>query len=195
MNFSERLFRLRAGYGCEPTTALMITSLVLSAASTTASLVGQKKQADAQADYQENLAEANVKAAQVQSAQVRDQQAQANEATTRESQQASLASRKASSTATVAAGEAGVSGNSVDALLRDYRGQEGIFKEAVLRQKQLTDVSAGQQIDAIRSGADAGNLSMNAPIGQPNYLAGALSFGAQAASTYALSKKDAPPKP
>jgi hypothetical protein len=175
----------RCTLGCEPTTILMVTSLALSAAGTVASLEGQRQAANSQADYQTQLAAANVENARVQSEQVRDQQSQTNEASQRESAQASLASRKAASTAQVAAGESGVTGNSVDALLGDFKMQEGLYKESLLRQKQLTDVGAGQQLNAIRSGADAQNLSMNAPIAQPNYLAAALQFGAQATGTFA----------
>lgn len=177
---------------CLPLVPLLAISVAMSAAATGASLIGQKQQADAQEKYQKQLAAANVQAAQVQSSQVRDQQAQSNEANARDMQQARLASLKAQSTGTVAAGEAGVAGSSVDALLRDYRAQEGVYKEAILRQRQLTDVSAGQQIDAIRAGADTGNLSMNAPVAQPNYLAGALSFGAQAAGTFAAASRGQP---
>jgi hypothetical protein len=176
-------------FHCEPVT---ITALALAAASTTASLVGQRQQAKATASYQQDLAKANVSAAQVQAEQVRDQQAQANEATQREAQKAAQASRAAQATATTAAGEAGVAGNSVEALLRDFRAQEGAYKEALLRQRQLSDVSSGQQVEAIQANAAAGNLAMNAPVAQPNYLAGALSFGAQAASVYATEKRNTP---
>lgn len=194
MNYQERLFRMKYGWGCEPTTAtLLVTSLVLSAAGTAASLSAQHQAAKAQASYQQELAKSTNEAARVQAEQVRDQQAQSAEAAGREIRKAEIAGQQAQSTATVSAGEAGVTGSSVDALLRDFRAQEGILKETYARQKQLSDFSAGQQVDAIRAGAAAGNLPMNAPIAQPNYLAGALSFGAQAASTYAIAKKDKPP--
>lgn len=192
MNYEERLFRMRVGYECEPTTILMVASLALSAVATGVSMEQQRSAANSQADYQEQLAAANVENARIQSEQVRDQQAQTNEGTQRESFQASLASKQAASTATVAAGEAGVTGNSVDALLKDFKMQEGLYKESLLRQKQLTDVSAGQNINAIRSSADASNLSMNAPIAQPNYLAAALNFGAQATGTYASARRGSP---
>ncbi len=179
----------RCTFYCEPTT-LAIAAIALSAAGTGATLVGQRQAAKAQAGYQQELAKSTNEAARVQAEQVRDQQAQSAEAAGREVQKASIASRQAQSTATVSAGEGGVTGNSVDALLRDFRTQEGIYKEAVTRQQQLTNFGAGQQIDAIRAGAKAGNLQMNAPIAQPNYLAAALSFGAQAAGTYAIAKRD-----
>lgn len=177
---------------CEPTTILLITAVALSAASTAASLHGQQQQADAQAHYQQELAKSTNAAAAVQANQVRDQQAQAREATARDLSQAHVASEKAQSTATVSAGEAGVSGNSVASLLQEYRAQEGIQREAILRQQALNDVAAGQQVSAIRAGAASGNLSMNAPIGQPNYLAGALSVGAQAASSYVAANPRTP---
>jgi hypothetical protein len=169
-----------------------IVSTVLAAASTAVTLTAQKKQADAQTDYQEDLGKANVTAARIQAEQLRDQQAQANEATQREAQAAALASKQAKSTAVVSAGEAGVSGNSVEALLQEYRATEGRWMEAHLRQQQLTDVSTEQQLEALRINTDAGNLSMNAPVAQPNYLAGALSFGAQAASTYMIANPRTP---
>lgn len=191
MTYQEQLFRQRFGWGCEAVSAttLLITSLAATAASTGAALYGQKQQAEAQADYQEDLAKANNEAARIQSEQVRDQQAQQQESTAREIQQASIASREAQATAVVAAGEAGVTGQSFAALLQEYQAQRGRHAEAVLRQKQFNDAAAGQQIDAIRAGASAGNVGMNAPIGRPNYLAAALSAGAQAASTGAIYKQ------
>ncbi len=167
---------------CEPTT-LMGAALTLSAAGTGISLVGQKQQADAQEEYQKQLAASNVESAQIESENVRSQQAQANEQNSREAFNAALANRKARATAKVAAGEAGVTGNSVDALMQEFQMEEGRYKEALFRQKALTDVSANQNIEAIRRGADANNLSMNTPISQPNYLAAALNFGANAAAT------------
>lgn len=182
---------------CNPA-AYAIAAIVTAIAGSAVTITAQQNQAEAQSDYQTKLGRENNKAAARQAEMARDEQAQAKEAAARDAAAAALASKRAKSSALTAAGESGVSGNSVDALLRDYRAQEGFYKEALIRQNQLTDVGTGQKVDAIMQGATASNLSMNAPIAQPNYLSAALKVGEAtfgAMRQYQLDKKEALKKP
>lgn len=179
---------------CEATTISLI-GLAISAASATASIQGQRYQAQAQEQQQAELTKANNFVAGEQMAQTRLQEAQQAEAAARENEKARLAAQKARSTAVVTAGEAGVSGASVDALLGEYGMQLGQFREASNRQTQLTASASASQIAAIQTGARFQNLSINAPIVGPNYGAEAVKFAGSAMSTYQAYNPDAFKRP
>ncbi len=191
MTYQERLFRQTHGYGCEPTTILAVSSLAISAAGAVATAQGQKYAADAQADQQRQLVAANNSNADEQISQLRIQQAQNAESVARDNERARLAAQRSKASATVAAGEAGVTGNSVDALLGEYDAQLGQYREATLRQRQLNDQGANTQIDAIRTGTRYQNLQINAPISGPNYAAIGLGFLKDSLGTYKAYNPDA----
>lgn len=192
MNYQERLFRQGVGYECNPMLFIAVASLAVSAYSAGAQIDSQRRAANQQADYITANSKQNVKIAQAQSEQVREQQAQQNESTARDVQQNLIANRKAEDAAQVAAGQSGVTGNSIDVLLNDFKMQEGVYKESVLRQRQLNDAGAGMQIDTIRRNADASSISGSTPIAQPNYLAAGLQFGSQALGVARDYYKDRP---
>ncbi len=168
---------------CEPTTLLAI-SLAISTAGTAASLEGQRYQASTQATHQRELTKANNASAAEQMSQLRIQEAQSTESRARETEKARLASQKAVSTATVAAGEAGVGGNSVDALLQEYGMQFGQFKEASARQAAFNKSATDAQVAATSLGGNYQNKSINAPIVGPNYLAEGLRLGGDYLRSY-----------
>lgn len=168
---------------CDPGT-LFAASLAVSGASSAASLAGQSAQAKAQGQYQAELTKANNASATLQLSNLRIQQAQTRESAARESQKAKLANQRARATAVVAAGEAGVAGNSVDALLHEYSAQLGTYKEAATRQTQVQDAAFEDQALAIVAGARSQNLNINAPIAQPQYGLEALRFGTNALGAY-----------
>lgn len=184
MNYLERLFRQRVGYECEPTT-LLAASLALSTAQFGTTIIGQRQQAKAQEAQQQALVAANNAVSGEQMAALRVQEAQSREATARENEKARLASQKAQATARVAAGEAGVEGNSVDALLQEYRMNLGQFREATTRQGQLNATATAANIEAIRTGARFQNLQINAPVVGPNYAGEALRLGQNGLGAYA----------
>lgn len=169
---------------CEPTTILLATSLAISAATGVMTVQGQRQAAKAQSEYQTNLVEANNKVSYEQQAALREQQAQDSESRARENEKARQASQKAVSTTTVAAGEAGLSGASVDALLGEYNSSLGQFRESTMRQGQLYAAGVGSQIDALRAGNGMSNLQINAPVARPNYAAAILNFGSDALGAY-----------
>lgn len=184
MNYQDRLFRQRCGYGCEPATILLVSSLAISALGTTAQIQGQKAQAKAQTAEQQQLVAANNEVVNQEQSTLREQEAQAKESVARENFKAQLTNDRAKSTATVAAGEAGVSGSSVTALLNEYDMHLGQFREATNRQGTLTSQGVTQQLQAIGKGAMFQNLQINAPVSQPQYGAAAISFAGDALSAY-----------
>ena len=184
MNYQERLFRQRWGYQCDPGSALLAAELVVSAAGATASIQAQQVQAKAQAQTQQSLTEANNKVATEQMSQLRIAQGQDEESRAREIEKARQATQKAQATARVSAGEAGVTGNSVDALLNEYNASLGQFKEATNRQGTLNAENTDSQIEAVRTGARYQNLTINAPITGPNYGAAIVGVAKDSFSAY-----------
>lgn len=184
MNYQDRLFRQSYGYECEPTTILMVASLAISAMSSVAMVQGQKATAKAQESYQNQLTNANNAAAEQQAGAIRDQQAQQREAQARDLQKANLATQRSVSTASTMAAENGQQGASVEALLAEYDMQNGQYKEAVLRQRQLNDQATSSSIEALKTGTLNQNLSINAPIQQAQPFAAAVNFAGQALGAY-----------
>lgn len=171
---------------CEPisATTLLATTLALNVAQTTMQAVGQNQQAKAQRGYQSQLVAANNAEANNALSMLRIEQAQTRESNARELQKAQLASKAARSTAIVAAGEAGVTGNSVDAMLQEYSANLGAYKETALRQQQIQESSFADRATAIRSGARYDALRINAPVSGANVGAALAQFGGQALGAY-----------
>jgi hypothetical protein len=145
-----------------------------------ATVQAQKVQGEAQEEHQAQLTAANNAATAMQLSSLRIQQSQAKESSARETQKAKQATDRAKATAVVAAGEAGVQGNSVDALLSEYSSNLGQYKEAVTRQAQINDASFEDQASAAVKSGQYQNLNINAPIERPQYGTAALNFGTSA---------------
>lgn len=116
---------------CEPTT-LVAASLALTAASTAATVYSQQQAADAQAATNQRQYENQMAAYNANVAQSNMDLANLNRLKTQEAEDASAKkisanadARRDMAKATVAAGESGISGLSVDALLAELGGKAG----------------------------------------------------------------------
>lgn len=106
---------------CEPATIAMV-GLAISAASTAASVVAQNKAADAQTTANKRKAEAATQAGNANAAALDTEQQQQAQATSEQVASNNTAGSQAMATNIVAGGEAGVSGRSVNSLLRNLAG-------------------------------------------------------------------------
>ena len=117
---------------CEPATIAM---LALTVASTTATYVGQERQARSQTRYYKQAAEEGQKLAleslAVESSQLALRSKQEAEAKSQAVQKTQTDYLRAKSTAKVASGESGVSGTSIDQLLADFDFQEDLEVSAI----------------------------------------------------------------
>jgi hypothetical protein len=173
---------------CNPATAVLALgalSIVTSAATGIIQYVGQRQQADAQAQYQaalmqarnqeiqDNMALANESFLQ-QSQQLHLRDQQEDESASQDIQKVQIEAAKARATARVAAGEAGVSGLSVDSLLADFYRQEDVFRESVRRNRQLGRLQTKEDIKGLRAQAQGRVASVRPytpePIVRPNFL-------------------------
>jgi hypothetical protein len=101
-------------------------------------------------------------------------QAQEQEAVGRELEQVSQKSQQALARARVSAGEAGVAGASVQALMDDYTRQEGAYRSALLRQQELGGLATGMGLEQAGFATTQRQIGINQPINRPSALTAGL---------------------
>ena len=185
---------------CEPATislALGGLAIVTSAATGIASYVGQSRQAQADAAYQTQLAQArnqeileNARLANEaylrQSEQLNLRQQQESEQASQNIQKGQIDAAKQRATARVAAGEAGVSGLSVESLFADYYRQEDVFKESVRRNREFSHLQAEEDKKGFRAQAE-GRIAqvrpyLAQPVTHPSLMGTVLQIGTDVAT-------------
>ena len=147
--------------------ALVSASTVAGIASPLVSYAGQRQQAKAQAKYQAQAAAAERQRFQQEQTSMRMRQAQEQEAVGRELEQVSRKSQAALARARVSAGEAGVAGASVDALMGDYLRQEAGYRSALLRQQELSGIGTGLGLEQVGLASQQRLIGINQPIADP----------------------------
>ena len=160
--------------------ALPAISAGVGAGSAILGYAGQRQQAKAQAAYQAQSAAAERQRALQEQSSIRMRQAQEQEATARELEQVSRKSQEALARARVSAGEAGVAGASVQALMDDYTRQEAGYRAATLRQQELRGVGTQLGLEQAGLASQQRLISINQPIDKPSFLTaglGAISGG------------------
>lgn len=154
--------------------ALPAISAGLGAGSAILGYAGQRQQAKAQAAYQAQSAAAERQRALQEQTSIRMRQAQEQEATARELEQVSRKSQEALARARVSAGEAGVAGASVQALMDDYTRQEAGYRAATLRQQELRGVGTQLGLEQAGLASQQRLISINQPISKPSFLTAGL---------------------
>ena len=156
----------------------------LAVASGGAQYMGARQQAKQQAAYQAQAAAAERQRFMQEQTSIRMRQAQEQEAVGRELEQVSKKSQAALARARVSAGEAGVAGASVQALMDDYVRQEGGYRAALLRQQELSGVGTGLQLEQAGFATQQRQIGINRPINRPSFLTAALSTASGALGAY-----------
>ena len=153
-------------------------------ASAGAQAIGQRQQAKQQAAYQAQAAQAERLRFQQEQTSMRMRQAQEQEAVGRELEQVSHKSQAALARARVSAGEAGVAGASVQALMDDYMRQEAGYRGALLRQQELGGIATGMGLEQAGFASMQRQIGINQPISSPSGFSSALSIASGALSGY-----------
>ena len=109
----------------------------MGAASTGSSIMGQRQQAKAQARAQANASAAERQRHLQEVSSMRVQQGQEQVAAAQRISESARKAREARSTARVSAGESGVAGLSVDALINDLTKQEAEYSFATQQQPKV----------------------------------------------------------
>ena len=153
---------------------LIGASVVSGVASPLVGYMGQRQQAKQQAAFQAQAAAAERQRFMQEQTSIRMRQAQEQEAVGRELEQVSKKSQEALARARVSAGEAGVAGASVQALMDDYVRQEAGYRAATLRQQELGGVATGLGLEQAGFATQQRQIGINRPIARPSFLTAGL---------------------
>jgi len=164
---------------CEPTTAM----LVLTAASTAMSVNAQQEQASAQEAANQRQYQNSMKAMAANVNQTNAEHMQQREAAIQKLDENNMNARAARSTAQVSAGENGISGMSVDALLSDLGNRQQRFNSSVTTNYQNAEMAINNQRENIGIDAASQINSLKTPS-MPDYAGAALRIGTAAYDYY-----------
>lgn len=157
--------------------AVLGTTTALSTATSVAGIVGQAQQARQQRKFQSIASQQEAIRAKQEATAMRIKQDQEMQA--RQSELFAIQQRAKASIAraTVAAGEAGVSGTSVDLLLDDYYRQMGNYQYALTREQGFQDVATGLALQDARQRSVQNQVNINRPVNAPSFLESVASIG------------------
>jgi precorrin-3B methylase len=170
---------------CSPLAAV---SAIVGGAQTVSSIAGQRQQARMQEQAQRTATQQERQRYLAEVSAMRTQQQQEMIARAQRIQEASRKAMEARATARVSAGESGVSGLSIDALLGDLTRKESEYTFSEQRQAEMLDVSRDIQLSEAGIGFNRNMLRINKPIEQPDYLGSALGGFQSGLSTYSSLK-------
>ena len=169
---------------CDPVTI----AATMAVAQTATTVIGQQQMAKTQAEVQRRASAAERQRYLHEVSSMRIQQGQEQVAAAQKMSESARKATEARATARVSAGEAGVAGLSVDALINDLTRQEAEYSFNVQKQTQMSDVNRQLQLRDAGLGFTNNMLRINKPIEQPNYLGAALSGAQTGLSTYSVTK-------
>lgn len=161
---------------CEPTTILAIASV----ASAAGSVVAQSQAADAQSASNQRQYDNTMRAYRENVNQTNLMQQQEREGSLMKVEDNNMKARAATSTASVAAGENGISGLSVDALMGDISFDQNRFngsvqtnfdraQGAISNQRENVYSNAASQINGLQTPASPDYLGAGLRIAQAGY--------------------------
>ena len=178
-----------AAAGSAATATAMNTMLGIQAASAGANFIGQRQAASAQTRYQQQLMAAEQDRQRQAETNLRMRQQDEQEARARELAKVSQEARAMDSRNIVAAGEAGISGASVDALLAEGTRRELDFYESMTRQGQLQNTAYEREIEAGRTGSAMRILDINRPVSRPSFANLAIDLGTAGFKAYDFGQR------
>ena len=150
--------------------------MVLNVASTVAGVYGQQQQAKAQEAYNDQQAKNTMEAYKANLEQTNLMQSQEHAAATQKVNENNRAAEAAKATALVSAGESGISGLSVDALLANLSGEQARYNESVNQNYQNASMAIDNQRTNAQVNAASQINSLKTPQ-SPDYLGAALRIG------------------
>lgn len=154
---------------CIGAVGLAVAQFAMSAVGSVVGYMGQQQQYEAQKQqYENNRIEAN-RAAVDNYASTQNRMLQEQKAASQELQNLNVDAMKGRATAETAAGEAGVTGLSVDALVADYYGQEGRYERTLDNNLQMqSDYLQGEM--TATSHQTAGRINSVSQGQKPSFL-------------------------
>ncbi len=172
---------------CDPIT-LAVSSFAIGAAQTVAGYIGESQQAKMQNQMvRENQKAANANLVR-EYADTQKRQIQEEDAASVQKQDIAREARAARATSMVAAGEAGVSGLSVDALIADVYGKEATAKDRISQNTGFTVDNLKSEMNGFKAKAQDRINSIPWANG-PSPFAAALKIGGSALGSYSNYQK------
>lgn len=159
---------------CEPTTLA-----ALSVASTVASVYAQQQAADQQEQYNQRQYENTMRSYAANINQTNLEHMQEREAASQKIESNNLNAAASKAKATVGAGEAGIGGISVGALLDDLSMKQSRYNGSVITNYQNAEMALDNQRQNIHANASSTINGLKTPQA-PNYLAAGLQIGTTA---------------
>jgi hypothetical protein len=153
-------------------------SATITAISIATTIKGQKDAADAQEKQQKIAAQLERQRYLEEVTSIRQQQSQEQAALSQRLQNADVQAMEAKSKAVVAAGEGGVAGLSVEALVANIARKEATYAFSERKQAEMVDTSRTLGLQSAGAGYQRNLFTINKPIPQPDYI-GATVSGAQ----------------
>jgi hypothetical protein len=180
---------------CNPAVAMAVVGGLQSGVQFAGARQQAKQQAAAQAQQAafqaQSIAAAQKKAGFQRTSELLESQ-QKQLALAQESSKITKKARETLASATVAAGEAGVSGLSVQSLMDDYVRQQAGLQAAVTTQQKLYGLQTGMSLQQIGLASEQEVLGLSQPIGppvsRPSILGAVLQGTSQAMSGYAAGQ-------
>jgi hypothetical protein len=178
---------------CEAVTITATTMAYISAATAAASiassLVGQKQQADAQEKQQKLASQQERQRYLEEVTSLRSQEAQEQVARSQRLQEAEIKGKEAKASAVVAAGEGGVAGLSVEALVANISRKEATYAFSERKQAEMIGVGRKLELQSAGAGYQRNLLSINKPIAQPDYVGSTIEGVQTGMSIYSAGQK------
>jgi hypothetical protein len=169
---------------CNPAAAMAVVQV----AQQGLQYAGQRKQSKQQAAYQaQSIAVAQKKAGFQRTSEILEAQ-QKQLALAQEAGKITKAAREKLARATVSAGEAGVSGLSVQALMDDYVRQQAGLQAAVTTQEKLYGLQTGMNLQQIGLASEQEILGLSQPISRPSPISALLGAVSGGLSGYATGQ-------
>ena len=168
---------------------MIYISAAIAVASAASSAVAQKQAADAQERQQKIASQQERQRYLEEVTSLRQQQAQEQVARSQRLQEAELKAKEAKAQAVVAAGEGGVAGLSVEALVANISRKQATYAFSEQKQAEMMSASRTIEIQSSGTGYQRNMLTINKPIPQPDYV-GAILGGAQTGlGTYSTAQQ------
>tara|TARA_R110000824_G_scaffold105995_6_gene250580 strand:+ start:6709 stop:7299 length:591 start_codon:yes stop_codon:yes gene_type:complete len=162
---------------------------IMTAASAAASHVSQQQAAKAQTQHQQSLMKAEQERQRQAETNLRLRQQDEQEARTRELSKVAQEARSMYARNVTAAGEAGISGASVDALLAEGTWRELDFYESMDRQGQIQNTAYEREIEAGRTGSEMRILDVNRAVSKPSFANLAINLGMAGMQTHDFAQR------
>lgn len=164
---------------CDPVTGTVTiasTMMWATAAATVVSVQSQQQQVKVQEETNQKQYDASMKAMAANVNQTNLEHMQQREGGIQKLEENNLNARSADATAQVAAGENGVSGLSVDALLSDLSGKSGRYTSSVVTNYDNAEMALNNQRENIGIQAANSINGLKTPMA-PDYAGAALRIG------------------